>query len=283
MGDEGSMSKFLRKIMMMIACSLLGYGLYAWYTATGGKPSFVIIIPSYNNVTWCEKNIASALDQKYDMMRIVFIDDCSTDGTYEKVVAYVNQYDTCKRCTVIKNVQRRGALANLFYAIHECANEDICVTCDGDDWFAHDHVLERLAVEYGKGNVWLTFGQFITYPEGHYGICRAIEPTVIAQKSYRRAPWVTSHLRSFYAGLFKKIRTQDLQKDGQFFDVTWDMAMMFPMLEMAAGRIAFIPDITYIYNQANPLNDFKNKLEKIMTTERFIRTKPRYAPLETCR
>lgn len=66
-----------------------------------------------------------------------------------------------------------------------------------------------------------------------------------------------------------------------FFDVTRDQAMMFPMLEMAAGRIKFIPEVLYLYNQSNPLNDFKNKLQRMMRCEQVIRSKIAYKPLQS--
>src|SRR5437868_2077214 len=41
------------------------------------KP-IVVIIPSYNNVQWCVKNIESVLTQNYSNYRVIYIDDCST-------------------------------------------------------------------------------------------------------------------------------------------------------------------------------------------------------------
>ena len=43
--------------------------------------SIVVIIPSYNNVRWVEKNLMSVFEQKYENFRVIYIDDCSTDGT----------------------------------------------------------------------------------------------------------------------------------------------------------------------------------------------------------
>ena len=54
---------------------------------------------------------------------------------------------------------------------------------------------------------------------------------------------------------------------------------MFPMLEMAHGRVKFIDKITYIYNQDNPLNDYKNKIHEVIHCERVIRSKAPYDPL----
>jgi hypothetical protein len=103
---------------------------------------------------------------------------------------------------------------------------------------------------------------------------------VVQARSYRSQHWFTSHLRTFYAGLFKKVKKEDLMFEGEFFSVTWDQAFLFPMLEMADGRIKFIDQILYIYNQANPLNDFKQHLRKQLCCERVIRARPKYEPLD---
>ena len=66
----------------------------------------------------------------------------------------------------------------------------------------------------------------------------------------------------------------------KFFSVTWDQAMMFPMLEMAGGRIRFNPIVVYEYNLDNPINDWKKDLDLVLRTEVFIRRKPRYKRLE---
>ena len=75
---------------------------------------------------------------------------------------------------------------------------------------------------------------------------------------------------------------QDLLLGDEFFSVAWDQAFLFPMLEMADWRIKFIDKIMYVYNQANPLNDFKQQLRKQLYCEQIIRQRQRYQPLSDC-
>ena len=67
--------------------------------------------------------------------------------------------------------------------------------------------------------------------------------------------------------------------DGNFFDVTWDMAFMFPMLEMAAGHFKFIPDVLYVYNQGNVLNDFRQKVVRQIRCKYHVSSKEKYTPI----
>ena len=58
---------------------------------------------------------------------------------------------------------------------------------------------------------------------------------------------------------------------------------MFPMLEMAHGHIAFIPDVLYVYNNATPFNDCKTKLIKQLegdiTTRSWKKVRPIGLPI----
>src|SRR3989304_2120498 len=50
---------------------------------------FVVIVPSYNNKDWYQKNLDSIFMQKYTNYHVVYIDDVSTDGTGDLVEKYV--------------------------------------------------------------------------------------------------------------------------------------------------------------------------------------------------
>ena len=242
--------------------------------------NFVIIVPGYKTSEWVEKNIQSILDQTYTNYRVIFIDDCSPDDSFEKASKILDGNDKRSKFTLIKNTERVGALQNLYDTINSCADDDIIITLDGDDWFANQNVLDKLASTYKDPNVWLTYGQFICYPDNGAGCSSKIPPEIIKQNSIRSYRWCTSHLRSFYAWLFKKINKADLiDKNGKFYAVTWDLAMMYPMVEMAGEHSIFIPDILYVYNRGNPLNDMKVHTQLQQKLDREIRAKRKYNKL----
>jgi len=240
----------------------------------------IIVIPSYNNQRWLEANLNSVLYQDYENYCIIYVNDCSTDDTGSSVAAYLAAHDHNHRVELINNATRKGALANLYTVIHRCPDSAIIVTVDGDDQLKHNHVLTVVNNAYHDENVWLTYGQFIQYPRGLIGYCQEIPQYIITHNLYREFTWVTSHVRTFYAGLFKKIAREDLLFEGDFFDVTWDRAFMLPMLEMAAGRIKFISEILYVYNEINPLNDFRVKLARQEYCRDLINKKTKYQPLK---
>jgi len=245
------------------------------------KVEFVIIIPSYNNERFCVANLESVVKQDYPHFKVKYVNDCSTDHTQVFVENFIKEKKLKGKVELINNDKRVGALANIYRVAHQCKPRQVLITCDGDDFFASPQVLSRVAKEYQDKNVWMTYGDFRT-TRTTWGSCCAEIPTDVAlSNSFRTHDWVASHLRTFYAKLFQKIKKKDLMWNGKFFPMTWDMAMMFPMMEMAAlGHFRYIKDILYIYNVDNPICDYRINAQLQNDLDKHIRSLTPYKPLK---
>ena len=241
--------------------------------------SIVLVVRSFNNEAVCEKNMASILSQDYPNFRVIFIDDTSTDATFDKVAAYVKEHDTQHRVTMIRNSERFGALANCYYAVHRCKDDEIVAIVDGDDWLKRSDALSILNAYYANPDVWMTYGNHECYPY-RKGIAKLFDPKKLADNGLRKVPFVASHLRTFYAALFKQVKLKDLFHSGKFYPIKEDIAYTFPMMEMARGHIYFVPEVLYVYNTVNPLNDFRKDQEWWKKIESEIQNLPSYQPLE---
>ncbi|MBM3201448.1 MAG: glycosyltransferase family 2 protein, partial [Chlamydiae bacterium] len=241
---------------------------------------FVIVTPSYNNSSYVGKNLQSIFSQDYNNYRLIYIDDASTDTTYEDVKNIIEEKGVIQKVELIRNEKNQKALYNLYKAIHSCKDEEIVIILDGDDWFSNDHVLSDLNKYYANKNVWMTYGQYMRHPDSQIGLCQAVSMEFLKNANMRKGPWYYSHLRTFYAGLFKKIRLEDLSQDGQFFPVTYDLAIMFPMLEMARTHAFFTPEVFYVYNWENPTCDQKIREKEQLAVEAYLRGKTVYSPLK---
>jgi hypothetical protein len=177
--------------------------------------------------------------------------------------------------TLVHNKNRAGALANLYRMIHSCNDSEIVVTVDGDDWLPNDSVLKLLNETYQSGEVWFTHGTIKEYPWGHVAWSEPISSRSIEKNTIRKFK-CPSHLRTFYAWLFKKIKLKDFLYQGKFFSMAWDMAIMFPIAEMAAERHAFIKQVVYIYNMSNPINDNRVNAQLQNDLDAWIRHKKPY-------
>lgn len=246
--------------------------------------TFVVIIPSYNNSPWCERNLNSVFDQKYENYRVIYIDDCSTDDTYQKTAAIIKKRSQDERVTLVHNEKNLGAMYNLYRAIMGCRDDEIAVILDGDDWFGHEQVLNRLNEAYADRKVWMTYGSYLDYPSYKMGECaRGIPKKILQSNSIRtfdEKGFILSHLKTFYVGLFKQIKREDFIYEGDFLKATYDMAMMYPMAEMAGEHVLYLKDPLYIYNRANPLNDDKVKYHIQKKCKKFVQSLPRYSRLK---
>ena len=255
----------------------LAHNLFAQIPLKNDDTSFVVIVPSYNNAGWYEKNLDSIFFQEYNNYRVIYIDDCSSDGTAQLVQHYIDEHNCSDVITLICNDTRHGALFNTWKAVWQCDDHEVVLVLDGDDWFAHEHAMKIVDAEYKKNYV-MTYGQFKRFPSGAKGQCRQLPRRIIEHNAYREYDWVTSALRTFYAGLFKSIALKDLLYDGKFFFATADMAYMFPMLEMAHGNVSFIENELYVYNNQTSGNDHKVRPFEQIHSNKVIRMRKKYAP-----
>jgi len=242
------------------------------------EKKIVVIIPSYNNEKWCVKNLDSVRAQNYNNFMVIYLNDCSKDQTGKIVANYIAKHNLKKKFLLFNNKERVGALENLYKAIHVCENQDIIVTLDGDDWFATKNVLKVINSVYQDPNIWLTYGQYLAI-KGDSWWCTDFTQEAIKNNKLRTKEAYVTHLRTFYAGLFKLIKSEDLIYEGKFFSMTWDKAMIFPMLEMAGGKFKRIKELLYWYNDINPINDHKVDLELQKHLSEVILAKKPYKPV----
>ena len=245
------------------------------------EKNIVVLIPSYNNKKWYKENLESICNQAYSNYRIIYTDDCSTDGTSDLVEQYVKEKGKEQRITLIKNTKRRGALANLYTMIHMCADNEIIAIVDGDDLLAHNNVFNYINTLYENPNIWMSYGQYKIMPLDAIGPARSFPKECVKNNAYRSYSWRFGHLCTYYAWLAKHIKLEDcLYPDapycGKFFPAGYDNVTLHPIIEMTGGKYACVSKILYIYNLLNPLNNFKVRRKLQNTIRHIICT--RYTP-----
>ena len=218
------------------------------------KNKIKVIVPFYNASSFLERCVLSITKQEYENFDVIFINDCSTDNSWDLLPHDV------KNCICINNPIRKTALENIHNAvINYCNPEDIVAIVDGDDFLLNKKVLSYINDFYNKNDCWIM-----------YGNSTASDGSKIASKGYaqeefkmiRNGYFFVSHIRTFRAGLYHKIKDQDEEfsclkdKNGEFYKMTYDVAMLLPMMEMAGyEKIKFNEKILYVYNRENPISD----------------------------
>ena len=97
-----------------------------------------VIMPSYNCGRFVEETIRSVQAQTYKNWEILFVDDCSSDDTMEKVLA-MKAADS--RIKVFQNSKNSGAAISRNRALREAQGEWIAFLDSDDLWFPEK--LER--------------------------------------------------------------------------------------------------------------------------------------------
>ena len=218
------------------------------------KNKIKVIVPFYNPGDFLEICIKSIMSQNYDNFQVIFIDDASTDNSWNKLP------HNDLRVMCIKNESNLTALPNLHNAIvNHCDKDDLVCIVDGDDWLAKKNALSYINDFYNENNCWFMYGNS-TASDGTNIVSKAYNEESF--KRIREGFYFVSHIRTFKAGLYHKIKDQDENfsclKDinGNFYKMTYDVAMFVPMLEMAGfNRIKFNEKVLYVYNRQNPLSD----------------------------
>ena len=102
---------------------------------------FRIIMPNYNNEQWLDKSIGSVLEQTFKDYEFVFVDDSSTDNSYEKAFEMVKPYKNALATHRLKKLWNGGARnVGLTYF----NDSKYTLFLDSDDWFIGPDVLQKL-------------------------------------------------------------------------------------------------------------------------------------------
>lgn len=285
------LNKFFKLNIIFLSFSFLN--ILSYYTKVE------VIVPTYKNQEICLENLKSIISQDYphELYHITIVDDISPDATFERTKKSVDENNLNNLVTIIRNKHKTGALGNFYKIISDLQGDTVVITVDGDDTLNGQNVIKRVVHEYENNNAWITYGQFRWLSSGMLGtsFCREVSNDVKIRNLFRNQSWIFSHLRTFKAWLFQQIKFEDLLCPGTvngkrsglsqsefYYDKAWDLAMMFPMLEMASrDHIKFIPEVLYIYNDKNPINDHKVDAGRVMALDSFVRSKRKYNPLST--
>jgi glycosyltransferase involved in cell wall biosynthesis len=241
---------------------------------------FILITTCYNVNPYIQHNITVNKFQSHTNALFVYVDDKSTDGTYDSLLSLTKEDD---RFLVIQNPNNGSQSKAYMYAIdylevnNLISDEDIIVEVDGDDWLSSTFVLEYLNHIYQNPDVWMTYGQYQHWPNGTLGghFSMEINDQVDAINAHRKYPFAYSHTKTYKYWLFNKIDRKDLidPLTNELFAAAWDHALCIPMVEMAGKKHIFrVEEVTYIYNVHDDLqSESKSRLDVQKQTEQRIR------------
>ena len=247
------------------------------------QKSIKIIVPVYNCEKWISNTITSIKLQTHEDFECCIINDMSIDNTVDVIRDSIG---LDRRFKFIDNTEKKYALKNIYDGIKFISSndEDILITVDGDDWLADNQVLKTVNNVYESTACLMTYGNFMEHPNEsiHAAFTTPYNQEIIDNNAFRDTTWKASHLRTFKKKLWDRINVNDLinPKTNEFYEVACDLAIMYPMLEMAGNRSRNISEVLYIYNKENPLSDMYIKTQEQISIADDIRNKNKYSKVD---
>jgi glycosyltransferase involved in cell wall biosynthesis len=247
-----------------------------------------ILIRSWKCFPYLEHSLSSVVGQKDKRFTVLFVDDCSDYTQVQK--KYIR---TMLAGHIVRfNTTRKYAARNAYEMIHKYAknDNDIIINVDGDDWLPRNDVISMVKKIYASTNCMLTYGNCEYYHPGYadHGRLASADgqlnhryPSVIERaNAYRKTFFIPLHLRTWKAGLFKKINKESfLRPDGAWTRSCEDQAMFLPMLEIAGGKYQVLHQSLYVYNRQNIYNEAKTNREDLFFDELCLYKKQPYNSL----
>ena len=231
-----------------------------------------ILTTTYNCENYIERCLLSIMSQRFKDFKCYITDDLSTDKTRDKIKEIIKDDS---RFILIENHTKFFQPGNYDQVIRwrNLDGDEICVEVDGDDWLPNSNVFSKIDQIYQDKDVWMTSGSF-KYHDGRNGFNKPITSI----DNIRKSNFTLSHMRTWKSWLWKKIEINDLKdSNGEYWNVAGDLAFMWPMIEMSGlEHFRFIPDVLYVYNESNPINDHKIDINKVRNTHNLIANKKPY-------
>ncbi len=240
--------------------------------------NLIIISPFWNSPELTKKCIESLKNQYYTNFKAYFIDDLSTDNSYNVAKETIGGDD---RFVLIKNKIKKHKTKNFIDIIrnnNDIKWDDVIIELDGDDRLSDNFVLGRLNKVFMDENIWVCGSKWKDqYGKiGNYGKPKPHRA--------RKTSWNFSHLRTFRSFLFNLIDDEDLQFEGSYFKAACDLGHGIPILEMC-GKEHFHyidePLYTYIWHDRQSYSDKTDFKDKTLQgrTAKYIYSLKSYLPV----
>ena len=206
----------------------------------------ILVSTFWNAGNHVRNSINSIKNQYYTNFVSYFIDDMSTDNSYEIAEKTI---DNDERFILIKNTEKKYKTKNFVDVIRNNPKiewDDVIIEIDGDDQLSDKFVLGRINKVFMNENIWLcgTMWKDKNGALGNYG-----KPN---PEKARSTSWNFSHMRSFRAFLFRQIKDEHLKMNGEYFKGACDIGHAIPMLEMSGSEhFYYINEPLYTYTWHN--------------------------------
>jgi len=200
-------------------------------------PLVSIALCTYNGAEYVAEQLDSLVNQTYQNIEIIVVDDCSTDSTFTILDDYASRYPQFK---IYKNEKNLGFTRNFERAVKLC-NSELIALCDQDDiWDPQKIELQVIAI---KDNIFIYHDSEFIYKDG-VAVNRKMSDLFNFYRGGRPEAFLFFNCVSGHTILMKKTLIEAaLPLKGEFHD--WWLGYVATNI----GKIDFIPQCLVKYRQ----------------------------------
>jgi len=235
------------------------------------KKKIIFVTPTYNSSHQLIECYNSLKEQTNPNWSWVILNDMSSDDTL-KIANNIVTSDEKQRVQLVNHDHKKFALKGIYDYLqqYDKYTDKIIAILDGDDCLCNENTVDLILKQYESNPELDALWTAHTWDINGMNISREL-PGNVNPYQY---PWVSSHLKTFKLGIFKKIpRENFLDLEGNWFERGYDQAIYLPILYLAKDR-KFLNEICYLYRiNSNSLKvrDWKEKSQ--MDTIRLVRSR----------
>ncbi len=201
-----------------------------------------VIVPAWNAERWLENTLRSVLKQTYRRLRLLVIDDGSTDGT-AAILERLRREDGRLQYWTVPNAGPAKARNRALELLPE--GTDYVMFLDADDLLEPDALDYALAGAEGGAEL-VVFGYAIQRPDG--SLRPYCEPEEMLDRESLGKALPRLYKANLLSQVWAKLFAAELVRELRFPDYRWgeDRLFLFRALERA-GRIRVLPDCKHRY------------------------------------
>lgn len=204
--------------------------------------SLSIVIPCYNEETSIGETIEGHLKSEYkNLQKIIVVDDCSTDNSYEIIKKYAKQYPQVMACQTPKNSGRAAGSKN--YGA-KFVNTELIGFSDADSFPSPDAIMKMVGFFNDPKTGAVTSRVLVRNRDCFLGRLQAIEYKVIAFTrklfGFIDSIYVTNGPLSIYRKkAFDEVHGFDEKNLTEDIEITWHFVKKGYKVHMALPAIIY--------------------------------------------
>lgn len=209
-----------------------------------------VLVPVYNVGKYITRCAQTLFTQTYSNIEYIFVDDCCTDRSVEKLRHALSHYPLLqKQVRILSHTKNQGLAASRLTALKQATGEYI-LNVDSDDYIAPD-MVELLVSSAMKNNADIVICDFMhVYPNGAE-IHKHINPPSAPHKCMEAVLNGTMH-----AAVCNKLIRRSLYTDNQIFptqgiDMLEDLSVTYRLFYFA-HTVSYVNKPLYHYRLSRP-------------------------------